>query len=77
MEPYRPYVDGIVMDITDGVNPTEELTKEQKIALLSIPTTEVVIDGHRSPLEVAASITTASLYKCFAGEIRKIIYPDW
>ena len=76
MEPYRPYVDQIVMDLTDNTEPTESLTKEQKIALLSVATTDVFIDGHRSPLEVAASVTTASLYKCFAGENRKIIYPE-
>jgi len=76
MEPYRPYVDRIVMDIVDKNKPTDELTMEQKVALLSIPTTEVVIDGKRSPLEVAASTTTASLYKCFAGDARKILYPE-
>ena len=76
MEPYRPYVDRVVMDIVDGTEPTDELTMEQKIALLSIPTVEVVIDGKRSPLEVATSTTTASVYRCFAGEARKIVYPE-
>lgn len=76
MEPYRPYVDKLVVDIVDGNERTEELTQEQKIALLSIPTIEVVIDGKRSPLEVAVSTTTASLYRCFAGEGRKIVYPE-
>lgn len=76
MEPYRPYVDSIVMDIVAQGEPTETLTKEQKVALLSLPTTEVVIDGKRSPLEVAAATTTASVYKCFAGESRKILYPE-
>lgn len=76
MEPYRPYVDNIVIDIVNNNEPSDTLTKEQKIALLSIPTTEVNIDGHRSPLFVAASTTTASLYKCFTGETRKIIYPE-
>ena len=76
MEPYRPYVDSIVMDIVAQGEPTETLSKEQKVALLSLPTTEVVIDGKRSPLEVAAATTTASVYKCFAGESRKILYPE-
>lgn len=76
MEPYRPYVDQIVIDMVANSKPTEELTQEQKVALLSIPTTEVYIDGHRSPLAVAASTTTASLYKCYLGESRKIIYPE-
>ena len=76
MEPYRPYVDSIVMDIVAQGEPTEELTKEQKVALLSLPTTEVIVDGKRSPLEVATATTTASVYKCFAGESRKILYPE-
>ena len=76
MEPFRPYVDSLVMDIVAKDEPTEELTKEQKVALLSLPTTEVIVDGKRSPLEVAAATTTASVYKCFAGESRKILYPE-
>lgn len=74
MEPYRLYVDKIVYDITvSGAAP--ELTKDNKIKLLSLPTTEVVINEKRSPLMVAATQTTASLAKCFNGEIRKILYP--
>ncbi|MBO4738487.1 MAG: type II CRISPR-associated endonuclease Cas1 [Bacteroidales bacterium] len=76
MEPYRPYVDRVVMDMVKQEEPGETLSKEQKVKLLNIPTMEVYIDGRRSPLEVAASTTTASVYKCFAGEIRKILYPE-
>lgn len=76
MEPYRPYVDRVVMDMVKQGEPTEMLSKEQKIVLLKIPTMEVIIDGKRSPLEVAATTTSASVYKCFAGEIRKILYPE-
>lgn len=75
MEPYRPYVDELVAKMIDsGVN-CDELTTDLKRQLLGIPVIEVVIDGQRSPLMVAATKTTASLYKCFAGELRKVIYP--
>ena len=74
MEPYRPYVDKIVIDITNNYN-EQTLTKEIKQKLLSILTTEVTINSKRSPLMVATSITTASLYRCFNGEIKKILYP--
>lgn len=74
MEPYRPYVDKIVIDIIDN-NCNQTLTKEMKQKLLSILTTEVVINSKRSPLMVAVSTTTTSLYKCFNGEIKKILYP--
>lgn len=77
MEPYRPYVDELVYRAveTNGL-PPEELTKDWKTAMLSIPTLDVVINGKRSPLMVAVTQTTASLYKCFDGESRKIIYPE-
>lgn len=76
MEPYRPVVDEIVKDIIGNFNDIDELTKDIKQQLLSIPTTEVRIAGHRSPLMVAVEATTASLQKCFAGESRKIVYPE-
>lgn len=75
MEPYRPYVDRIVYDITREYGYTD-LTKEIKVRMLSIPVVEVSIGGRRSPLMVAASQTTSSLAKCFNGELRKIIYPE-
>lgn len=74
MEPYRPYVDELVFQIVQEGN-YQELTKEIKAILLSIPTLEVRIGRTRSPLMVAVSQTTASLYKCFLGESRQIIYP--
>ena len=37
---------------------------------------DVVISGKRSPLMIAAQQTTASLYKCFSGELRHISYPE-
>ncbi|MBR6105030.1 MAG: type II CRISPR-associated endonuclease Cas1 [Paludibacteraceae bacterium] len=76
MEPYRPYVDQVVLRCVRTTSVfEEEITKEQKVMLLGIPTLDVKIDGKRSPLMVAATQTAASLYKCFSGEIRKISYP--
>lgn len=76
MEPYRPYVDELVYSIVKdkGIN-NLDLSKEVKAQLLSIPTLDVVIGGKRSPLMVAVTQTTASLYKCFTGELRRIAYP--
>lgn len=75
MEPYRPYVDELVIKIREQFGDTEELNKEIKSHLLSIPTLEVKINNHRRPLMIAVSETTASLYRCFTGEARKISYP--
>lgn len=76
MEPYRPYVDELVYGIVKSGLDYAVLTKELKAKLLTIPTLEVVISGKRSPLMVAVGQTTASLYKCFSGELRKISYPE-
>ena len=75
MEPYRPYVDRLVYSIYKERGSNAELNKETKAVLLTIPTLEVHITGKRSPLMVAVGQTTASLYKCFNGELRRIQYP--
>lgn len=75
MEPYRPYIDRLVMQLYDKYPDCEELTKELKAELLQIPVLDVMISNKRSPLMIAVSITTSSLQKCYAGESRKIIYP--
>ncbi len=76
MEPYRPYVDNLVCEIIKEENDFQELTTAIKSKLLSIPVLDVNIGGQRSPLMIAVGQTTASLYKCFNGELRKIIYPE-
>ena len=72
----EPYVDDLVYGIVASGIEYEELTKEIKAKLLAIPTLEVVMMGKRSPLMIAVGQTTASLYKCFSGELRKIVYPE-
>ena len=110
MEPYRPFVDKLVVEVFDEaylqwvdkahnsprISPTEqqlvvdetplyggnaefelELTKDIKAKLLSIPVLDVNINGQRSPLMIAVGQTTASLARCYLGEIRKIAYPNF
>lgn len=76
MEPYRPYVDELVFGLIQQHGKNLELTRDIKAKLLTIPTLDVIISGKRSPLMIAASQTTASLYKCFSGELRRIVYPE-
>ena len=75
MEPYRPFVDQLVFQIIKEHGISVDLTKEIKAKLLSIPILDVTISGKRSPLMIAVGQTTASLAKCFDGEMRKISYP--
>ena len=75
MEPYRPYVDRLVVEMFDSR--VVELNKNAKTKLLSIPVLDVTINEQRSPLMIAVGLTTSSLYKCFSGESRKIAYPSF
>ena len=76
MEPYRPYVDQIVIDIVNSGQNYDELTTDLKVKLLSIPTIDVKMGSMTRPLMIAVAQTTASLYKCFEGSLRKIDYPS-
>ena len=75
MEPYRPYVDLLVYQQVRTHGKFLELSPDMKKEFLSLPATDVQIDGQTSPMMVAITRTTASLAKCFEGSARKIIYP--
>lgn len=77
MEPFRPFVDSLVLDIVEYSPEMEELTPAIKRRLLEIPSIDIVIDGKSSPLMVGAQRTTASLASCFEGTSRKILYPEF
>lgn len=92
MEPYRPFCDLLIYKMIEAreiVLPEEEdsvdemsiedneITKAQKAKMLSIATADVKIDKKLSPLMVAISRTTSSLFECFDGKRRKIVYPEF
>lgn len=77
MEPYRPFVDKVVYSIIEEYGINEDIPKEIKAALLKIPAMDVLIDGEKSPLMNATQRTAVSLVKCFDGEQRKLLYPDF
>lgn len=78
MEPYRPFADKLVYDMyINGTITDDNLDTNQKAALLKIATTDVILDNKRSPLLVAVSRTTNSLFECYQGTKRKILYPTF
>ena len=77
MEPYRPFVDEVVLGIVKSGDDFTEMQTHHKKQLLSIPTLDIKIDGKRSPLMVGLQRTTASLVDCFEGTTRKILYPEF
>jgi CRISPR-associated protein Cas1 len=77
MEPYRPYVDEIVFSLNEKWPGFFMLEKEHKAELLQLMTADVIIGGNKRPLLVALAQTAASLARCYSGETRKIIYPEF
>lgn len=76
MEPYRPYVDMVILQALQEFPEAEELTPVIKRYILQIPAMDILIEGKSSPLMVGAQRTTASLSACFDGSARRILYPE-
>src|SRR5574344_971340 len=74
MEPYRPYVDDIVFDIFVNQGKSE-LNKETKMNLLHLLFCDVHIGKVTRPLEIALTLTTASLLRFYKGETKKLSLP--
>lgn len=73
MEPYRPYVDQLVIEmVRSGQN---SLTIDTKQRLLSILFVDVRFDDMTRPLQMGLSITTASLARCLRGESKRLALP--
>lgn len=77
MEPYRPFVDWLVIQLLEDDADSVELTKDQKIALLKLPQLDITMGKVTRPLFHAVSMTTAGLNRCFKGELRKIPFPEF
>lgn len=77
MEPYRPYVDHTVRGIIEKTSHIDPMETEHKNLLLSILSADVWLDGQKSPLMVAVQRTAASLARCYTGEQRRLLYPQF
>ncbi|MDD6745355.1 MAG: type II CRISPR-associated endonuclease Cas1 [Bacteroidales bacterium] len=73
MEPYRPYVDEIVYDLT--VQGKQNLTKDVKAELIQVLYADTHFSKVTRPLSVGLTLTSSSLSKCFAKEQTKLSLP--
>lgn len=73
MEPFRPYVDEIVLNLLAEFK--TELTKDAKAELLRINACDVMMNKVRRPLQIALTFTSASLAKYLAGKTKKLSLP--
>ncbi|MDY3363830.1 type II CRISPR-associated endonuclease Cas1 [Riemerella anatipestifer] len=77
MEPYRPFVDFLVMEWLRNHPESEELTKEFKAFMLNIAILDVRVENKLRPLIVAVKASVVSVYKCYTGEKRQIAVPEF
>ena len=73
MEPFRPFVDEIVFELTaQGEAELNTATKSRLIRVLYVDT---YFSKVTRPLSVGLSMTMASLAKCYAKEQKKLVVP--
>ena len=75
MEPFRPFVDGIVYDLARRGE--IGLTKKVKGELISVLYTDTMYIKTKRPLCIGLSMTTASMAKCLSKELNKISIPSF
>lgn len=73
MEPFRPFVDGVVYDLI--IRGELELTKEVKAELISVLYVDTMYEKTKRPLCVGLSMTTASMAKCLSKDQNIISMP--
>ena len=73
MEPFRPFVDGVVYDL--AMHSKTELTKEVKAELISVLYADTIFEKVKRPLSVGLSMTTASMVKCLSKELNSLSLP--
>ncbi len=76
MEPFRPIIDLYIFQyLKKRESIPEVLGREEKAFILNLATIDIYIEGKKSPLMVACQRTTASLMKCYLGEVKNLAYP--
>jgi len=73
MEPFRPFVDEIVFELT--TQDETELSTATKSRLIRVLYVDTYFSKVTRPLSVGLSMTMASLAKCYAKEQKKLVVP--
>jgi CRISPR-associated protein Cas1 len=76
MEPYRPYVDLVVVEMDRAGMSEQSLGREQKAHLLGVLNHGVAVAGRRTPLLLALQATASSLERSFAARRAALALPD-
>ena len=76
MEPFRPYVDWIALELYRDEPDLVELRTEHKAALLKVLQVDAIHPEYTRPLELSIRHTAASLAQCYLGEKRQLNFPQ-
>lgn len=74
IEPYRPFVDEIVYQLS--AQGKYDLTNEVKGTLIKVLYCDTIFDKVTRPLSIGLSMTMASLAKCYAKEVNQLSLPS-
>ena len=74
MEPFRLYVDDIVYRYVMQ-NDDISINKEAKAELINVLYRDVYMNGNKHPLQVALTMTAASLLRMYKGEDKQLTLP--
>lgn len=75
MEPYRPFVDALVVQMQQEFEQMHTLTPDHKQYLLGLMQLDTYWPEEISPLEVSLRKTARGLWRCFEGTQRNLPYP--
>jgi len=75
MEPYRPFVDRIVIPLASDVEPSVGLVPAVKKEILAVLNVDTLWPEGRRPLQNAVLLSAQSLVKVFAGEAKLPNFP--
>jgi len=76
MEPFRPIIDKVVVNIVDEYGKDAPVDKETKGALLSVLLGRFPLDGDQRTLFEIVSRTASSLAQVFTGERKDLVLPE-
>ncbi|HEX7389422.1 MAG TPA: type II CRISPR-associated endonuclease Cas1 [Acidiphilium sp.] len=76
MEPFRPFVDGVVWELSRDGAAAGDLDRTCRTHLLSILNRAVAIDGQTMPLSLALTRTATSLAESFVARKSRLKLPE-
>ncbi|MCI6279190.1 MAG: type II CRISPR-associated endonuclease Cas1 [Bacteroidales bacterium] len=77
MEPFRPFIDALAIEWLADHALEEGFTKEARAHMLQCATMDVRAGDKLSPLLVAVRDAASSLYACYTGRKRKLVFPSF